>query len=542
MSAGEKVIVVGGGLAGSEAAWQLAVRGVEVELCEMRPELTTPAHISGELAELVCSNSLRSREITVAAGLLKEELTRLGSLLIAEAHKYALPAGGALAVDRKRFSRHITKLLSEHPKIKLIRQEVVELPDSCPVIIASGPLTSDRLSAVIKELLGERYLYFYDAISPTVTAKSINLGKTFQASRYDKGAPGYINCPLTEQEYELFYRALLKAESYPRHQFELDKFFEGCLPIEELARREKEAMRFGPLKPVGLVDPKSNQRPYAVVQLRPEDRDCSLYNLVGFQTRLRMNDQREIFSLIPALAEAEFVRLGSAHRNTYINSPHHLERSLKLKGRDNIWFAGQLVGTEGYCESIAMGLIAGLNVYQTLKGKNIISPPPTTMLGSLLKYITTVSEEVFQPMNSSFGLLPAMDKKMENKLAKKEELAKRALNDLGKMIAESGMTIQLFARPSRPSKPHPERPARQVSKSSAKHPPKQIPGGKEEKPARTSEPSPPTHSRQQGTIERRGGGQRRYQSDRQSRTGKRGDESGKSKDKDKGSGSDKPAS
>jgi methylenetetrahydrofolate--tRNA-(uracil-5-)-methyltransferase len=539
MSADEKVMVVGGGLAGSEAAWQLAVRGIEVELYEMRPELTTPAHTGGDLAELVCSNSLRSRELTVAAGLLKEELTRLGSLLIATAHKYALPAGVALAVDRRHFSRHITKLLSEHPKIKLIRQEVVELPASSPVIVASGPLTSDRLSAAIKELLGERYLYFYDAISPTVTAKSINLEKTFQASRYNKGDAAYINCPLNEQEYELFYRALIKAEPYPRHQFELDKFFEGCLPIEELARREKDAMRFGPLKPVGLVDPKTNQRPYAVVQLRPEDRECSLYNLVGFQTRLRMNDQREVFSLIPALAEAEFVRLGSAHRNTYINSPHHLERSLRLKGRDNIWFAGQLVGTEGYCESVGMGLMAGLNIYQTLNGKAAVTLPSTTMLGSLLKYITTVSEQVFQPMNSSFGLLPPMEKKMESKLAKKEELAKRALNDLDKMIAESGLAIQLFPRPP---KPRAEKPARQPSKPAAKHPAKPAPRAKEEKPTRTSEPSPPVHSRQQGTIERRGGGRRKFQSDRRSRTGKRGSGREKGGEGNKGSGGSKPTS
>ncbi len=500
MVAGKRAIVIGGGLAGSESAWQLAQRGVEVELYEMRPELTTPAHVGGELAELVCSNSLRSRDVTIAAGLLKEELMQLGSLLISSAYKFALPAGGALAVDRKRFSRHITKTLEKHPHIKIVRQEMIELPESTPTIIATGPLTSDRLAAVIKELLGERYLYFYDAISPTVTTKSVNMERAFIASRYGKGDSAYINCPLDEKEYDTFYSALIRAEPYPRRQFELDKFFEGCLPIEELARREKDAIRFGPLKPVGLVDPQTDKRPYAVVQLRPEDKGATLYNMVGFQTRLRHNDQREIFSLIPALEEAEFVRLGSSHRNTYINSPHHLEKTLQLKGSDNLWFAGQMVGVEGYCESIAMGLVCGLNLFSVISKKKPISFPPTTMVGALLKYITTVSEDVFQPMNVSFGLLPPLAKRMESKKAKREAMSKRALADLAKLVSALGITSYSTPKPSRVTK------APRVATKTPEKAPRRRAGrvGK---------------AREQGSIERRG--KRRRSPEERNGSGKR---------------------
>jgi methylenetetrahydrofolate--tRNA-(uracil-5-)-methyltransferase len=427
MMVSDGVIVVGGGLAGCEASWQLAKRGISVHLYEMRPELMTPAHTTGDLAELVCSNSLKSSERHTVQGILKAELETLGSLLISSAKKASIPAGVSLSVDRRKFSRLVTEAIGAEENIEIVREEFTDISANRPVIIASGPLTSERLSSKLKELLGSKHLYFYDAIAPTVVAETIDMSKVFKASRYEKGEGYYINCPMNELEYEDFVNALLRSHPFPRWEFEDDKFFEGCLPIEEIASRGRDALRYGPMKPVGLKDPRTGKMPYAVLQLRAEDESEKMFNMVGFQTRLSHRDQKEIFHLIPGLEGAEYARLGSSHRNTYINSPAYLDRSLMVKGTDGIYITGQLVGVEGYVESIAMGLVAGLSVWSHLAGREPPVFPPETAIGSLLRYITTVPKGDFQPMNANFALIEPLRVRYRSKLDKGFAYHRRAV-------------------------------------------------------------------------------------------------------------------
>jgi len=422
-------LVIGGGLAGSEAAWQAAQHGVKVTLFEMRPQAMTPAHRTGDLAELVCSNSLGSNLIDRASGLLKEELRRLGSLIVACADQTALPAGGALAVDRETFSRAVSERISGHPRIEIHRQEVEEIPSSRPVIIATGPLTSQALSASIAELTGEEYLYFYDAMAPIVTFDSIDLGKVFRASRYAKGDHDYINCPLSKEEYYHFVEELKAAKTIPLREFEREaEFFEGCLPLEVLAQRGRDALAYGPLRPTGLVDPRTGKRPYAVVQLRQDDLAGTLYNMVGFQTNLRWGEQERVFRLITGLEKAEFVRYGQMHRNTFINSPALLEPTMMFRHQPGIFFAGQVTGTEGYVAAAAGGLIAGLNAVRLIKEEPLLIFPPTTMLGALSHYISRARVGDFQPMKPNFGLVPPL--KVRGKRARYKAYAERALREL----------------------------------------------------------------------------------------------------------------
>lgn len=429
------VNVIGGGLAGTEAAYQLVKRGIRVKLFEMRPKNNTPAHTTENLAELVCSNSLGSKELTSAQGLLKEELKMMGSLLIPLAEKAQVPAGGALAVDREEFSHLVTEALEKEPLLEIIREEVSEIPQG-PTIIATGPLTSDTFATSLAEFLGDEYLHFYDAAAPIVTKESLDESNGFWASRYGKGSGEYFNAPLNKEEYEIFYEALTSAESANKHAFEEKAFFEGCMPIEEIARRGFDTLRFGPLKPVGLIDPRTEREPYAVVQLRQDDREGRLYNLVGFQTSLKWGEQKRVFSLIPALKEAEFVRLGVMHRNTFINAPRSLLPTFQVKKREDLFLAGQLTGVEGYVESIASGLLAGINLSRLQQNKELIVLPETTLLGSLPRYITSASQENFQPMNANFGLLPLPQEKIRPKAKRKEFYANRSLQDLGQFIGE----------------------------------------------------------------------------------------------------------
>jgi methylenetetrahydrofolate--tRNA-(uracil-5-)-methyltransferase len=436
-----EVIVIGGGLAGSEAAWQLAERGFKVYLYEMRPHKLTPAHRTGFLAELVCSNSLGAEPIDKPLGLLKEELRRLGSLIISCADKTRVPAGGSLAVSRDDFARLVTEHIESHPNIRLIREEVTEIPPG-PVIIATGPLTSDALAQRIRELIGEEYLYFYDAIAPIVTYESIDMTKAFRASRYGRGGEDYINCPMTREEYYRFVDALLQAETIELRDFEKEdpKFFEACLPIEVIARRGREALAFGPLRPVGLVDPRTGKQPYAVVQLRQDDAAGTLYNLVGFQTNLKWGEQERVFRLIPGLEKAEFVRFGQMHRNTFINSPKLLLPTLQFRQRLDLFFAGQITGSEGYVGSTATGLVAGLNMARILRGEEPLVFPPTTMIGALCRYITDPRLKEFQPMKANFGLLPPLERRVKKKQARYIAYAERALRDLEAFIASENIT------------------------------------------------------------------------------------------------------
>lgn len=416
-----ELIVIGGGLAGSEAAWQAAERGVKVALYEMRPIKETGAHVSADLAELVCSNSLGSNLPDRAPGLLKEEIRRMGSLLLECAEQTSVPAGGALAVGREQFSRLVTQRIETHPNIELIRAEMPQLPEQ-PTIIASGPLTSDALSKDLLALTGQEHLFFFDAISPIVTLESINFEIAYRASRYDRGEQetgDYINCPMTADEYTAFIDALVAAERIELKSFELDlesgvrsgahKFFEGCLPVEVLARRGKDALAYGPMRPVGLRDPRTGRRPHAVVQLRQDNLAGTLYNLVGFQTNLKFPEQRKVLRMIPGLENAEFARYGQMHRNTFIFSPAHLHPSLQSKRRDDLFFAGQITGVEGYVGNIATGLLAGLNAARVLRGRPSLILPATTMLGALCHYITHADEADFQPMKANFGILPVLD-------------------------------------------------------------------------------------------------------------------------------------
>lgn len=410
--------VIGGGLAGSEAAYQIAKRGIKVRLYEMKPVKFSPAHSSENLAEIVCSNSLKSNLITNACGLLKEELRRLDSLLIKCADETAVPAGQALAVDRDEFSKLVTKKIEENENIEIIKEEVTTIPDGI-TIIATGPLTSDALSSEIAKLTGEEKLFFYDAAAPIVTKESIDMNNAFTADRYGKGDSDYINCPMTKEEYELFYNELINAEVTNKHEFEKGNLFEGCMPIEEMARRGSQTLTYGPLKPVGF-----DKKYYAVVQLRQDNKEGTLYNLVGFQTNLKFGEQKRVFSMIPALKNAEFVRYGVMHRNTYINAPKLLDNTFNLKGT-KIFFAGQISGVEGYVESIASGMVAAINAVQMIEKKEKIVFPEETIIGALSTYISTENKN-FQPMNANFGILNC-DKKIKDKVQKYTYLAERSL-------------------------------------------------------------------------------------------------------------------
>ena len=409
------VTVIGGGLAGCEAAWQLLRRGRRVRLCEMKPERFSPAHKSPHLAELVCSNSLRSGALENAVGLLKEEMRRLDSLILAAADATAVPAGKALAVNRNAFSLFIEERLGAEPGLELIRGEVTEVPAEGIAIIASGPLTSDALARAIAGLTGGDYLYFYDAISPIIEGESIDLHRVFAASRYGHGDADYLNCPMDRETYETFWRDLSQAEEVPLRAFEEIKCFEGCLPIEVIARRGIDTLAYGPMKPVGLIDPRTGGQPHAVVQLRREDREGILYNMVGFQTKLTWPEQRRIFRMIPGLENAEFVRYGSVHRNTFLNAPTLLTANLQLRSLLRLFFAGQITGVEGYVESTAMGLLAGLNASRYLSGREMIPPPRETALGALVGHINNADRKHYQPMNVTFGLFPPLPGRIRKK-------------------------------------------------------------------------------------------------------------------------------
>jgi methylenetetrahydrofolate--tRNA-(uracil-5-)-methyltransferase len=431
-----KITIIGAGLAGSEAAWQAAAAGVEVELYEMRPKVMTPAHHTGLFAELVCSNSLRAAALENAVGLLKEEMRQLDSLVMRAADACRLPAGGALAVDREGFSAYITKALTEHPLVRVIHEELTELPADRPLIAASGPLTSPALAARLAALTGEEYLYFYDAAAPLVSGDSLNMDKIYRASRYDKGDADYLNCPLSKAEYEVFWHELTNAEAAPVKEFEKAVFFEGCMPVEVMAARGIDTMRFGPLKPVGLKNPRTGELPYAVVQLRQDNAAASLYNMVGFQTHLKWPEQERVFRLIPGLERAEFVRFGVMHRNTYLNSPRLLAPTLALKAEPSIFFAGQVTGVEGYVESAAGGLVAGRNAARLACGKEPLVFPPATAHGALCRYITEADPAHFQPMNVSFGLLPPLAERIRDKKEKNRRIAARALEELRTFIGK----------------------------------------------------------------------------------------------------------
>jgi len=437
----EDVVVVGGGLAGSEAAWQAASRGARVTLYEMRPKESTKAHKTGFLAELVCSNSLGSTDGTSAPGMLKEEMRRLNSLVIRVADDVRVPAGSALAVDRDQFSQTITQALESHPNIRILREEIAEIPSDCVCVIATGPLTSDKLAASIRQLTQSRHLYFFDAISPIIDADSINMDVVFRASRYDKGGADYLNCPMDEPTFNAFYDTMMAAEKVQPKDFEKNTpYFESCLPIEVMAERGRQTMLFGPLKPVGLDDPKTGARPHAVVQLRAENRHGTCYNMVGFQTKLTYGEQKRVFRMIPGLEQAEFLRYGSVHRNTFLNSPELLRGTLQLKTRGTAFFAGQLVGVEGYSESAAMGGLAGLNAARGLAGLPLVTPPPTTAHGALLHYITTSDPRHFQPINTNFGLFPPLPDRVRDKEQKRRRTVERALEDFDGWRQASGLS------------------------------------------------------------------------------------------------------
>jgi len=429
----ESITIIGAGLAGCEAAWQAATRGVRVTLHEMKPLKYSPAHSLPGLAELVCSNSLRGADLANAVGLLKEELRRAGSLFMEAADATRVPAGGALAVDRELFSRYVTEKIAAHPLIELVRGEVTEVPAGGLVIIASGPLTSDALAERISSLTGA-YLYFYDAIAPIVSASSLDFSKVFRASRYGKGeGDDYLNCPLSEEEYTSFVAALLAADKVSAREFEKVIHFEGCMPVEEMAARGLETLRYGPMKPVGLSDPRTGTEPYAVVQLRQENREGTMYNLVGFQTKLTYPEQNRVFRMIPGLAGAEFVRLGSMHRNTFINAPQLLLPTFQMKQEPRIMFAGQITGVEGYVESAASGFAAGVNAARLVKGEPPTIPPGTTAMGSLVGHITNADAKHFQPMNVNYGLFPELPGRVKKK-EKRAMLAERALTDFGEWL------------------------------------------------------------------------------------------------------------
>ena len=424
------VTVIGAGLAGSECAWQLAQRGVAVTLREMKPEKKTPAHVTDYFAELCCSNSLRGAGLENAVGLLKEELRRLNSLIMRCADATAVPAGGALAVDRDGFARMVTETIFSHPNITMIPGEVTSIPEG-DVVIASGPLTSDPLAdAIAARLGGGNTLNFFDAAAPLVSFDSVDMNSAYFASRYDKGTPDYINCPMTKEEYQAFWQALIAAEEAEVHGFEDKNVFEGCMPVEVMARRGEDTLRFGPLKPRGLIDPKTGKEPYAVVQLRRDNADGSIYNLVGFQTHLKWPEQRRVFTMIPALRNAQFLRYGVMHRNTYLDSPRLLDRYYRLKTEPRIAFAGQMTGVEGYVESCASGFLAGVELARRLNGQTPIDFPAETAIGALGLYVSNGSVGDFQPMNINFGIIPPLDHRVKGKRNKNAELSQRSLEIL----------------------------------------------------------------------------------------------------------------
>lgn len=422
------IIVIGAGLAGSEAAWQIAQQGLPVRLIEMRPEVQTPAHKTGLFAELVCSNSLKSDSPETAHGLLKAELRRLGSLILRCADESKVPAGSALAVDRDVFAEKVTEAIEGHPLIEVVHAEATELPSERPAIIATGPLTSASMAKALFGLTDEKYLFFYDAISPIVAADSIDRDIVFMASRYGKGDDDYINCPMDKEQYEAFYEALVGAEISLHADVDPRELFDGCLPVEVIAKRGHDALRFGPMKPVGLRDPKTDRAPYAVVQLRPENNDLTMYNLVGFQTSLRWGEQARVFRMIPGLENCEFLRYGAIHRNTFINAPTLLQPTFQAKADEGLFFAGQLTGVEGYMESTGAGLLAGLNAVRLLRGQDLLVMPRETMMGALAHHITTADPETFQPMNANYGILPLLENEHRiNKKERKPARSKRAL-------------------------------------------------------------------------------------------------------------------
>ncbi|MBF0708436.1 FADH(2)-oxidizing methylenetetrahydrofolate--tRNA-(uracil(54)-C(5))-methyltransferase TrmFO [Alkalihalobacillus hwajinpoensis] len=427
------VTVIGAGLAGSEAAWQLAKQGVDVHLYEMRPKKQTPAHHTDKFAELVCSNSLRANTLTNAVGVLKEEMRRMDSVIIKSADECAVPAGGALAVDRHEFAAKVTENVKNHPNVTVFSEECTKIPEG-PTIIATGPLTSKDLSDQLKALSGEEYLYFYDAAAPIIETESIDMEKVYKKSRYDKGEAAYLNCPMTEEEFNTFYEALISAETVPLKEFEKEIFFEGCMPIEVMAQRGQKTMTFGPLKPVGLEDPRTGKRPYAVVQLRQDNASGTLYNIVGFQTHLKWGPQKDVIRLIPGLENADIVRYGVMHRNTFINSPNLLKATYQYKGRENLFFAGQMTGVEGYVESAASGLIAGFNAARLMKDEEPLVFPEETALGSLANYITTANPDNFQPMNANFGLFPPLETRIKGKKERNETIANRALETIQNFV------------------------------------------------------------------------------------------------------------
>ena len=428
----DKVIIIGAGLAGSEAAWQAAQRRITVELYEMRPEKSTPAHKTAGFAELVCSNSLRGAGLENAVGVLKEEMRRLDSIILEAADATRVPAGGALAVDREGFSRYITEKVSSHPLITVHHEEIGQIPstEEAVVIVASGPLTAGSLAGDIAHRMGQDYLYFYDAAAPIVTLESVDMSKAYKASRYGKGEAAYINCPMEKDEYEHFWNELVTAEKTPTREFEKEKFFEGCMPVEEMASHGVDTLLFGPLKPVGLEHPETGKRPHAVVQLRQDNAAATLYNIVGFQTHLKWPEQRRVFGLIPGLEQAEFVRYGVMHRNTFINSPETMRATMQFKGEPRLFFAGQMTGVEGYVESAASGLVAGINAARLCQGKEPVVFPAETAHGALCHYITTAAQKHFQPMNVNFGIMAPLTERIRDKKRKKQRLAERALEKL----------------------------------------------------------------------------------------------------------------
>lgn len=426
----QHVTVVGAGLAGSEAAWQAATRGARVTLYEMRPVRQTPAHHTESFAELVCTNSLRANSVTNAVGLLKEEMRRLNSVIMQAADEHSVPAGGALAVDREKFSARVTELVCSHPNIEVRREEVSSIPKDGITILATGPLTSPTLSEDIRSFIGQDYLYFFDAAAPILTKESVDMDKVFLQSRYDKGEAAYLNCPMTEEEFNAFYDALISAERAKLKDFEDEKYFEGCMPIEVMADRGRQTLLFGPMKPVGLRDPRTGKRPHAVVQLRQDNGAATLFNMVGFQTHLKWGEQKRVFGMIPGLEEAEIVRYGVMHRNTYVNSPQVLLPTYQTKARNNLFFAGQITGVEGYVESAAAGLLAGINAFRVAFENEPIVLPPDTSMGSLAHYITHTSADNFQPMNATFGLFPPLETRIKDKRERNQAYADRALESL----------------------------------------------------------------------------------------------------------------
>lgn len=435
----ERVTVIGGGLAGSEATWQLAKRGIEVDLYEMRPVKMTPAHETGNLSELVCTNSMRSNQLSNAVGLLKEEMRQLDSLIMRVADETAVPAGGALAVDRDSFSKKVTQIINELPNVHVHNEEIKDIPKDGINIIATGPLTSDLLATKIKEFCGSESLHFFDAAAPIITAESIDYNIVYKKSRYDKGEAAYLNCPMDKEQFVNFYNNLITAETAELHEFEKNNVFEGCMPIEVMAKRGEKTMLFGPLKPVGLEDPKTGKLPYAVVQLRQDNASASMYNIVGFQTHLKFGEQKRVFSLIPGLANAVFVRYGKMHRNTYISSPEVLNSTYETKLCENLFFAGQMTGVEGYVESAGSGLVAGINASLRAIGESPIVFPKNTAIGSMANYITSTSAKNFQPMNASYSLMPQLKKKIRNKQERHLMQSKIALDELNEFKNKVGL-------------------------------------------------------------------------------------------------------